>query len=414
LKMRPSLVLLVAFASSGTALEALTNSPCAVQCGNVLGGTSGADIACQDSAYGTTPGLTFQTCTNCQLTSNYVDPVTKQTDLQWALYNLRYAVSWCLFGYPNNTQVGDSPCVTSTACGQLQGAIEYDSLSSAAGAYSFCPLYTPTLVNKCTNCTSLQTSEFYLTNFAIVLDAACQQQPSSGATISVSGNIFSNTLVQISNPTSSSTSTYNGSSGGLSLGAKIGIAVGALLLALGIAGFCIVWNGRRRRRRFLAKHQERTGYADWLAKEEAAHDAAVKAHATPIDTGSAGGFFDSPQSTRPLVSSRPWAPGQKEEESPMSAVGEKVYFSPYSSNYSSPVSASEAAQAQSSQQWPQDRKGSLTGLGRSRSRDTEEEGDRIEMQNVAPVLLHPGHGRGGGAPYLPGLSEEDVKRGNAM
>jgi hypothetical protein len=95
----------------------------------------------------------------------------------------------------------------------------------------------------------------------------------------------------------------------------------------------------------------------------------------------------------------------------MSAVGEKAYFSPYSSNYSSPMSASEQAAAR---EWPQDRKGSI-GLGRSRSRSNEEMegGDRIEMQNVPPVLLHPGHGRGA-APYLPGLSEEDVRKGNAM
>ena len=99
----------------------------------------------------------------------------------------------------------------------------------------------------------------------------------------------------------------------------------------------------------------------------------------------------------------------------MSAVGEKAYFSPYSSNYSSPVSASEQAQAAAAREWPRDRKGSFTGLGRSRSRDKveREEGDRIEMQNVPPVLLHPGHGRGA-APYLPGLSEEDVRRGNGM
>ncbi len=26
--------------------------------------------------------------------------------------NLRFAISWCLFGYPNNTAVGDTPCIT--------------------------------------------------------------------------------------------------------------------------------------------------------------------------------------------------------------------------------------------------------------------------------------------------------------
>lgn len=184
--------------------------------------------------------------------------------------------------------------------------------------------------------------------------------------------------------------------------------MGAILFTLGVAGFCIVWNGRRRRRRILARHQQQSGYAEWLAQQEAAQAPAAKEHQTPVDTANAGGFFDSPQSTRPLVSTRPWGPGQKEEESPMSAVGEKAYFSPYSSNYSSPQSASE----QANREWPLDRKGSITGLGRSRSHEGEE-GDRIEMQNVPPVLHHPGYGRGG-APHLPGLSEEDVKRGTAL
>jgi len=414
--MRPSLALITAFVSSVTALEALSNSPCAVQCGNDLGGTTGSDIACHDSDYGTTPGQTFQTCVGCQLTSTYVDPATKQTDLQWALYNLRYAVSWCLYGFPNNTKVGDSPCVTSTACGQLSGAFEFDSLSPDAGAFSYCPIYQSLLVNKCTACTSIQTSEFYITNFAVALNAACQQQPSSGSTISFSGNVFSETLIQITNPSSGAQSSYNPSTGGLSLGAKIGIAVGAILFALGLAGFCIVWNGRRRRRHVLAKHQQESGYADWIAQQQAVQaDASGEHHETPVDTMSAGGFHDSPQSTRPLVSSRPWAPGHREEESPMSAVGEKVYFSPYSSNYSSPVSASDQAQAAAAREWPRDRKGSFSGLGRSRSGDDmdREEGDRIEMQNVPPVLLHPGHGRAA-APYLPGLGEEDMKRGTAM
>ena len=111
----------------------------------------------------------------------------------------------------------------------------------------------------------------------------------------------------------------------------------------------------------------------------------------------------------------------------MSANGEKVYFSPYSSQYTSPVSAVDVIATKgrewpidrkgsfSRQEWPVDRKGSLGGRfgSRSRSRDgkeKEKEGDKIEMQNVAPVLLHPGHGRGGSV----ALTEEDVRRGEAL
>ena len=88
--MRPSvpqrnLFLLMIFLPSITALEALTDSPCAAQCGNSLGGTTGADLVCQDSNYGSAAGIVFQNCISCQISSTYVDPITKQTDLQWAL-----------------------------------------------------------------------------------------------------------------------------------------------------------------------------------------------------------------------------------------------------------------------------------------------------------------------------------------
>ncbi len=117
-----------------------------------------------------------------------------------------------------------------------------------------------------------------------------------------------------------------------------------------------------------------------------------------------------------------------EEDSPMSANGDKVNFSPYTSQYTSPVSAVDAIAMAgrewpidrklsfgTRQEWPVDRKGS-TGGGfgsRSRSRDGKEpegEGDRIEMQNVPPVLLHPGHGRG----VSIALTEEDARSGNAL
>lgn len=191
--------------------------------------------------------------------------------------------------------------------------------------------------------------------------------------------------------------------GGLSIGAKVGIAVGALVVLLAITGFCIIWNGRRRRRRILQQRQRDSGYADWRTQhnfEQAEVHGGNGAGDTPMQDGSssAGGFFDSPASTRPLVNSRPWAPANREEESPLSAVGEKAYFSPYSSHYSSPISPE---QQMAMGTWSPDRKGSV-GLGRSQSRNTdrierverEPDGDRIEMQNVAPVLLHPGNGRG--------------------
>ena len=120
-------------------------------------------------------------------------------------------------------------------------------------------------------------------------------------------------------------------------------------------------------------------------------------------------FFDSPMSTRPFANA--WG-SMSNTDSPQSANREKAYFSPYVSQYSSPVSATDALNFQ---EWPRDTKS--VGLGVH-----QEEGERIEMSNVgdpdrkdwrdvaAPTLTHPGNGRG--APT--GLTEDDARKGYAV
>ena len=89
--MRPSIVastlaILTVFAPSVSALQALSNSPCYLSCGNLAGSpTTGDDIECLDARFGTTPGSVFASCVTCQMGSKYVDPVTHQSDLQMAL-----------------------------------------------------------------------------------------------------------------------------------------------------------------------------------------------------------------------------------------------------------------------------------------------------------------------------------------
>ena len=276
------------------------------------------------------------------------------------------------------------------------------------------------------------------------LSAACIQQPTPGNTISIQGSLFSTTAVNVTSPTPSAAGFVPRS--GLTLGAKIGIAVGAILVLLFVLGTCIIWNGKRRRRAILQRVQEQSGYNDWRRHHDFSAETGLGGpsslpRATP--PMSSGAFFDSPDSQRPLHS---WAARPGEDESPASGFGEKAYFSPYSSQYSSPVSAHDQIAAvgrewpverrgsvhdQAGAEWPIERKGSIhdhatvgrdwslerktsfaggSGKVRSRSREKGREADQFEMQNVAPVLLHPGHGRGGSV----GLTEEDAKRGAAL
>lgn len=82
----PSLLLLTSFLEPINALKALSDSPCAAKCGNVLGGTTGEDdIVCDDIDYSSSVGTIFSGCVGCQLTSSFVDPTTNETDLQWGL-----------------------------------------------------------------------------------------------------------------------------------------------------------------------------------------------------------------------------------------------------------------------------------------------------------------------------------------
>ncbi|ESZ99423.1 hypothetical protein SBOR_0185 [Sclerotinia borealis F-4128] len=455
--LAPSLFLLTSFTQSTSALKALPNSPCASKCGNVLGGTKGDDdIVCQDTGYTSLIGTTYSGCVGCQLSSTFVDPSTNQTDLEWGLYNLRYAMSWCLFGFPNNTAVEDTPCITSTSCAPMQEAIEYGNLSTDAQMeYGYCSDIATNQILECQNCLRISAATYYLNNFYTLLYGACDQQPAPGSTLSFQGSPFSTTQLNMTSPTP--TAVPGTAYPGLSLNGRIGIAVGVILLALFITGFCIVFNGRRRRRRILHQHQLDTGYAAWKNAHDVdglgGHIPVLETHSADSNmTSGSGGFFDSPNSQQALQPSY-WGQQQPHggkfngpaimtpiEDSPITPMGEKVYLSPYSSQYNSPATASTDANSRSpnGDPWPMDKKGSfgqgggsmaekLKARERERARRKKEEEvlherNQIELQNmqdfqernVAPVLGHPGYGRERVRDEGRGLNSEDLRRGDAV
>lgn len=285
------------------ALLVAPNSPCAPQCGNVLTTTSGAEISCNDGDYASsTYGPAFESCLNCELASTYVDPQSNMTDLQAALFNLRFAVSWCLWGYDNNTNVANTQCLTTLSCGPLNATFEYGLNSSNAAAYDYgyCDIFDQHANQisepKCSPCIAETGHNWYLSNFITIVYGACVQTPNPGTILSYQGNIFSTTQVNLTTPAPTSLPYDNGYSDGLSLGAKVGISVGAILVTLFIAGFCIVCIGRRRRKRFLREKARQSGY-EW--------DVARHGHVAMADSSAGertpGGFFDSPQSQKPFA-----------------------------------------------------------------------------------------------------------------
>lgn len=171
-----------------------------------------------------------------------------------------------------------------------------------------------------------------------MLEAACIQKPRPGDLLSFDGNPISTTPIVITTPQPTYGSIPVEDYGPVSLGARVGIAFGGLAFILAVVGFCIVWNGKRRRRAFLRQLEQRHADQGWPHPK------------TRYGGSGAGDMFETPVSQRPL---RGW------DESPISAGPEPGldkplprYFSPYSSQYNSPVSTTDAASSSAAANWP--------------------------------------------------------------
>ncbi|KAK8096655.1 hypothetical protein PG999_012599 [Apiospora kogelbergensis] len=426
------LLAFAALAPLSTAVLVANNSPCGTKCGNVLDSTTPGDLVCTRSDYGASAGSVWKSCIGCEMSSPYTTLVhgSNTTDLQFALLNMRHAVDGCLF----NGVFDDTPCITRTACGLLKDSIEYNVLASNSTAFGYCSTWDSSQVAKCGECLQNLDGGHFLRNYINVLDGACTMKPSAGITLSLEGELFSETdLVNVTLPRATSEFRNHGPAGPLSLGQIVGIAIGGVLALLAIMGFCVVWNGKRRRKAYLSKR-------------EAMHKTWPSPHA-----GSGGEMFETPVSQRPLrnwdgspVSQRPF---RNWDESPVSAATEHTYpgryFSPYSSQFTSPVSGvSQPPGATDGHHggWPTEKTHqhqNYNNIGVAISPDSEhgnnafwgdkkgkdrmqqhndgyENADAYEMQegissaggythepqqhqqyhqNIAPVLEHPGYGR---------------------
>lgn len=223
-----------------------------------------------------------------------------------------------------------------------------------------------------------------------ILDAACLQKPAVGTLVAIEGNPFSPEQVNITEP------EYLGdfdeySQGGFGLGAKVGVAIGSILVLVAIIGLCIVWAGKKRRRAFLRKLEEQHGRDGWPHPRNG-----VDMFETPISQKPLAGWTDSPLTP-------------SEKQFPR-------YFSPYSSQYNSPTSATDPPQHF---QWPDKSQAQQMTIGVALGGENKptllkdgssvkgKEREEIELTEVdsrgnkyfpkapnAPVLHHPGYGRG--------------------
>lgn len=262
-----------------------------------------------------------------------------------------------------------------------------------------------------------------------VLQAGCEQRPAPGIGLGLEGDVFSPDYVKVTAP--SPTAAVNPDwfdNGPLNLNAKVGIAFGGLVFLLAVLGCAIVLNGKRRRRAYLRKLEAKYAQRGWPTP----NGQGEKPGAPMSQRRPSRGWDDTPVSQRPL---RGW------DDSPMTVSTENAYpryFSPYSSQYTSPVSARDSPStrmpltalgitqdigvalgdgpgAQSTALWSGGRQEAyemhhVDSAGSSRTR--EDAGiTRVE----APVLCHPGFGRASNSPRRQyALSEADVRSGTAI
>src|SRR3954454_7619466 len=81
--------------------------------------------------------------------------------------NMRYSLSYCIFGYPNSSNT--SPCVTSFACEPLTIPLEDGILSSqSTDQYGYCSANesaaTHQIFNRCASCVAASGNTQYLAN----------------------------------------------------------------------------------------------------------------------------------------------------------------------------------------------------------------------------------------------------------
>lgn len=405
------------FFTYASAVLAPLDSPCAIKCGNVLQSTSKDDVACGDSSFTTQPGQTLQNCVECEMDSTYVQ-AGGISDLQAAIYNLRYTTSYCIF---NHSTVASTPCITDFSCGHFLSSLNHKNLAVPTGqtSYEYCDGWDDGVLFRCQNCLHQLGNEQYLVNYMIALSASCQQKPPPGKTIAIDGSVFSSTIVNITDPLASSNalaSTFHRDTG-LSLGAKIGIAVGSLVAILIIAGCIIVCRGKRRRRAVLAAYAgnkcigETQQIPKWQERnilpvaEKAIDDSPQSMSSNAFITKSSNynwpanassvGDTESPLSPTPQV----WSPYVSHHASPISPVnglgGVQWPSMPIPRPYSRDSTGLQPRHAalQHGEQIEMGPISMSTSPGADREQWAREAGEVGFVPAPAPTIMHPGHGR---------------------
>ncbi|KAJ5731316.1 uncharacterized protein N7483_005824 [Penicillium malachiteum] len=257
-------VLLSSFIPSVSALRVASGSSCTDVCSKwgSATNTTASEISCLDTSYNsTTKGEDFKDCISCELNSTYVDSATGETDVNWGLFNLRYALSTCVFGYPSSISNTSSPCPV--ACGTIQDAIQYDITDPTVnniGLWCDTASFADNVISVCEFCYSLTWNQLFLTNFLESIRYNCHYPTTSGDDFAISPTrIFSDDILP-------STLSMSHTSSGLSKTDLILVIVipilAFIILCCGIGTCCFFFIRYRRKRSRENNYQDHL-YARW-------------------------------------------------------------------------------------------------------------------------------------------------------
>ncbi|CAL8576780.1 hypothetical protein XPA_002645 [Xanthoria parietina] len=246
-----SLLLLL---SSASALRVVPGSSCTAACtkANITYG----NITCYDQAYSSTvAGRAFKDCVTCELDTITLDHNTNQTDLGWALFNLRYSTAWCVFDYPRS-KVQQVPTPCNQTCGSFATALETNLLTpNQSHPYDYCqdPSFSFNAA-ACATCYAKVPNQQLISNFLNTLQTACLSQPPPTEYLPISPpQVFSLTPPTSSGPDVNATSvpppaSSNGS--GFRWNAKVAVAISVPVAALLILSLlCLLFYVHRKSRR---------------------------------------------------------------------------------------------------------------------------------------------------------------------
>ncbi|KAF3480899.1 uncharacterized protein GIQ15_06246 [Arthroderma uncinatum] len=182
-------------------LRVTPRSPCSSVCGANLTETTGDDIVCHDPEFNTTAvGRRFRDCVSCELQSTFYDTALDETDVKWGLYNLRFAFSTCIYGFPVVKQSLSTPC--QVTCQGLSESIQFKQLRpQGKNLYDFCGIstFSDKDITDCTICYSLTENEKFLANFLESFREGCRGKVPKGDKFYIEPNRIFNPLQLPSN-----------------------------------------------------------------------------------------------------------------------------------------------------------------------------------------------------------------------